>query len=146
MSFDAHALQRIRSEVGPAFGVDVPLTQLICHTDDHETFERKPDGTWENYDYDWMLEPNAAERIREWADGIGPDVRMLLTHHGPLAASDLAAHAHDAGLYVTPWTVRADDLPHCAPSLDALVRLLAGECAVDGIITDFPDLVLAALT
>jgi len=46
---------------------------------------------------------------------------------------------------VTPWTVRADDLPHCAPSLEALVHLLADECHVEGIITDFPDRVLAAL-
>ena len=150
MSFDTHALQRIRSEVGPATGVDVPLTQLICHTDDHETYERKPDGTWENYDYDWMLEPeadggDAMARIREWADGIGPDVRMLLKHGRQMAASDLAARAHAAGLYVTPWTVRADDLPHCAPSLDALVRMLVDESHVDGIITDCPDQVLAAL-
>ena len=62
MSFDAHALQRIRAEVGPAAGVDVPLTQLIGRTQSHETYERKPDGTWENYDYDWMLEPDAMER------------------------------------------------------------------------------------
>ena len=145
MSFDAHALQRIRAEVGPAAGVDVPLTQLIGRTQSHETYERKPDGTWENYDYDWMLEPDAMGRIREWADGIGPDVRMLLRHGKPMAASDLAARAHDAGLYVTPWTVRADDLPHCAPSLPALVRLLVDECAVEGIITDFPDRVIEAL-
>jgi glycerophosphoryl diester phosphodiesterase len=146
MSFDARALQRIRSEIGPAAGVDLPLTQLICHTEDHETYERKPDGTWENYDYDWMLEHDAMTRVREWADGIGPDVRMLLTHHHPMAPSDLAAEAHAAGLYVTPWTIRKDDLPHCAPSLDALVKLLAEECQVEAIITDFPDLVLQALT
>jgi glycerophosphoryl diester phosphodiesterase len=145
MSFDAHALQRIRAEVGPAAGVDVPLTQLIGRTESHETYERKPDGTWENYDYDWMLEPGAMDRIREWADGIGPDVRMLLRHGKPMVASDLAARAHDAGLYITPWTVRADDLPHCAPSLPALVRLLVDECAVEGIITDFPDRVIEAL-
>lgn len=146
MSFDAHALQRIRAEVGPAAGVDVPLTQLICRTEGHETYERKPDGTWENYDYDWMLQPGGMERIREWADGIGPDLRMLLRHGEPMAAGELAAWAHAAGLYVTPWTVRADDLPHCAPSLPALVRVLADECAVEGIITDFPDLVIEALT
>ena len=145
MSFDAHALQRIRSEIGPEYGVDVPLTQLICHTDDHETYERMPDGTWENYDYDWMLEHDAMLRVREWADGIGPDVRMLLTHGRPMAPSDLAAEAHAAGLYVTPWTVRSDDLPHCAPSLDALVRLLVDECHVEAIITDFPDRVIEAL-
>lgn len=145
MSFDAHALQRIRTEVGPAAGVDVPLTQLICRTEGHETYERMPDGTWRNYDYDWMLQPGAMERIRDWADGIGPDIRMLLRHGTSLAAGTLAEDAHAAGLYVTPWTVRADDLPPCAPSLDALVRVLADDCRVDGIITDFPDLVLAAL-
>ena len=145
MSFDARALQRIRAEVGPAAGVDVPLTQLICHTEDHETYQRLPDGTWENYDYDWMLEPDAMARIREWADGIGPDIRMLLTHDRPMAANDLASQALAAGLYVTPWTVRADDLPHCAPSLDDLVRVLVDECRVEAIITDFPDLVRTAL-
>lgn len=145
MSFDAHALQRIRTEVGPAAGVDVPLTQLICRTEGHETYERMPDGTWRNYDYDWMLQPGAMERIRDWADGIGPDIRMLLRHGTSLAAGTLAEDAHAAGLYVTPWTVRADDLPPCAPSLDALVRVLADDCRVDGIISDFPDLVLAAL-
>ena len=62
-----------------------------------------------------------------------------------MAANDLAAQAHAAGLYVTPWTVRADDLPHCAPSLDDLVRVLADDCRVDAIITDFPDLVIRAL-
>jgi len=145
MSFDAHALQRIRTEVGPAAGVDLPLTQLIGRTDGHETYELQSDGTWKNYDYDWMLESDAMPRIREWADGIGPDVRMLLRHGKPMAASDLAQQAHAAGLYVTPWTVRADDLPHCAPSLDALVRILVDECHVEGIITDFPDKVIAAL-
>jgi glycerophosphoryl diester phosphodiesterase len=92
-----------------------------------------------------MLDSDAMGRVREWADGIGPDVRMLLRHGSPMTASDLAERAHAAGLYVTPWTVRADDLPHCAPSLDALVRLLADQCRVDGIITDFPDLVIDAL-
>ena len=145
MSFDAHALQRIRSEVGPAAGVNVPLTQLICHTEDHETYEHKPDGTWENYDYDWMLEDDAMMRIREWADGVGPDVRMLLKHTEPMSVNDVARKAHDAGLYVTPWTIRADHLPHCAPSLDALVRLLVEQCRVDALITDCPDLVIQAL-
>jgi glycerophosphoryl diester phosphodiesterase len=145
MSFDSHALRRIREDIGPRSGVDLPLTQLICHTDGHETYERLPDGTWANYDYEWMLDPAQIGRVSEWADGIGPDIRMLLTHHRPMAANDLTAAAHDAGLYVTPWTVRADDLPHCAPDLPDLVRVLAEECRVDGIITDFPDRVLAAL-
>ena len=129
-------------------GVDLPLTQLIGHTEDHETFERLPDGTWANYDYDWMLEHNSMEQVRTWADGIGPDLTMLVrqgTQPGSIAATDLADEAHAAGLYVTPWTVRVDQLPSCAPSVDALVAALVQECRVDGIITDFPDRVLRAL-
>lgn len=148
MSFDGPALQRIRAEIGPAAGISVPLTQLICETENHETYERMPDGSWRNYDYDWMHEPDGMERIREWADGIGPNNTMLLeAGDGPtgMRATPMAARAHAAGLYVTPWTVRADQLPPYARSVDDLVTALVDECAVDGIITDFPDLVIAAL-
>lgn len=148
MSFDARALQRIRSDIAPRMGVDLPLTQLIGHTEDHETFEQLPDGTWANYDYDWMLEHKSMEQVRTWANGIGPDLTMLVrqgTQPGSIAATDLADEAHAAGLYVTPWTVRVDQLPPCASSVDALVTALVQECRVDGIITDFPDRVLRAL-
>jgi glycerophosphoryl diester phosphodiesterase len=146
MSFDAPALQRIRSDIAPAAGISVPLTQLICETENHETYERLADGSWCNYDYDWMFEPGGMERLREWADGIGPNQTMLLESSGSgIAATPMAARAHAAGLYVTPWTVRADQLPDFASSVDDLVEALVRECSVEGIITDFPDQVLRAL-
>lgn len=143
MSFDPHALRRIHDEVGPAIGVDVPLTQLITRTSDRETFERDPDGTWTNYDSDWMLTPEGMPRIAEYADGIGPDYRMLIdpaSERGAVTPNDLTRAAHDAGLYVTPWTVRRDELPSWAASTEDVLEVLAGPVGVDGIITDFPDI------
>lgn len=143
MSFDANALERIRTEVAPAHGVDVPLTQLITHTDGHETYERLPDGNWGNYSYDWMFEPEAMERIALYADGIGPDLRMLIdptSTIGDIRFTRMARDAHDAGLYVTPWTARADDLPPYAAHINELFEALLVESGVEGIITDFPDL------
>lgn len=143
MTFDPHALRRIREEVGPACGVDVPLTQLICKTIDHETFERQPNGAWTNVDYDWMHQPEGMQRIAEYADGIGPDYHALLdpaSTVGAIEATPLTAAAHEAGLYVTPWTVRADQLPPYATSMDEVLRALVVDAGVDGVITDFPDI------
>jgi glycerophosphoryl diester phosphodiesterase len=48
---------------------------------------------------------------------------------------ELVAAAHDAGVVVNVWTVDDPDR----------IRWLAGECGVDAIITNVPDLALAAL-
>ena len=142
MSFDPHALRRIRDEVGPALGVDVPLTQLIGKTEEHETYERQPNGAWTNYDYDWMHDPAGMPRIAEYADGIGPDYRSLLDPDSPvddIQITPMTQAAHDAGMYVTPWTVRSDQLPPYATSVDAVLEALLVHAGIDGVITDFPD-------
>lgn len=147
MSFDGHALQRIRDGVGADAGVDVPLTQLIGHTADHEVFERQPAGEWTNVEVDWMSDPTRVSELSAYADGIGPDVAMLLEHDpvaGELRANDLAASAQDAGMYVTPWTLRADALPPGASSYDQVFDVLARQARVEAVITDFPDLACAA--
>ena len=143
MSFDGHALQRIRDGVAADAGVDVPLTQLIGHTIDHEVFEHRTSGEWANVDVDWMSDPAQVGAIAEYADGIGPDVAMLLqggAADSGLHASELAAAAHAAGMYVTPWTLRADALPPGASSYAEVFDILSGEAKVDAVITDFPDL------
>lgn len=142
MSFDPHALRRIREEVGPALGVDLPLTQLIGKTEEHETYERQSNGSWTNYDYDWMYDLAEMPRIADYADGIGPDYRALLdadSPQGDIRVTPMTQIAHDAGLYVTPWTVRADHLPPYATSMDEVLEALLVRAGIDGVITDFPD-------
>jgi len=148
MSFDPQALRHIREEIAPRTGLTVPLTQLIGRTADQEVFERLPSGEWVNYDVDWMRDPTRVGALAEWADGIGPDIAMLLDQAdaGGLRVNDLASAAQAAGMYVTPWTLRADALPPGADSYGEVFDLLARDALVDAVITDFPDLAEACRT
>jgi glycerophosphoryl diester phosphodiesterase len=78
------------------------------------------------------------QTIRQYADGIGPDLRQLL-------GTGLLAAAHRAGLLVHPYTLRADGLPAGMGSLEELIDALCREEPVDGLFTDFPDRALGYL-
>jgi glycerophosphoryl diester phosphodiesterase len=97
--------------------------------------------------------PSAEElaRIATYADGIGPDKRLIVpldAASGALGApTDLVSRAHAAGLFVHAWTMRSD------PRF--LAREYGGDpgreyrqfaaLGVDGVFTDFPDDAVRAL-
>jgi glycerophosphoryl diester phosphodiesterase len=68
------------------------------------------------------------------ADGIGPSIGADIVR--------LATEAHEAGLIVHPYTLRIDDLPKWTQSTDELLHMLFDEAKVDGVFTDFPDVVV----
>ena len=141
--FDPQELRRIRTQLGPEMGVDLPLVQLIAYTDWNETQEQMPDGTWRNYDYDWMLEPGGMEAIAQYADAIGPDYHMLVdkdSRPGNVAVNSVTTDAHSAGLVVHPYTIRRDQLPDWANNVDEVYDVVLRRAGVDGTFTDFPDL------
>lgn len=78
------------------------------------------------------------QTIRQYADGIGPDLRQLL-------GTGLLADAHRSGLQVHPYTVRIDALPPGIGSLAELIDALCREEPVDALFTDFPDQVISYL-
>jgi glycerophosphoryl diester phosphodiesterase len=80
----------------------------------------------------------ALQTIRQYADGIGPDLRQLL-------GTALLADAHRSGLQVHPYTVRLDALPPGFGSLAELIEALCREEPVDALFTDFPDRVVSYL-
>ena len=92
-----------------------------------------------------MIEGEGLKAIAAYADGIGPEKRLVIPVNadGSLAApTDLVARAHALNLLVHVWTVRTekDFLPagyhgNVAAEFEALRRL-----GVDGVFTDFPDL------
>ena len=92
-----------------------------------------------------MVEGDGLKSIAAYADGIGPEKRLLIPVNpdGSLAApTDLVARAHALNLLVHVWTVRIEEdfLPagyhgDVAAEFEALRRL-----GVDGVFTDFPDL------
>ncbi|MBI0277683.1 glycerophosphodiester phosphodiesterase [Hafnia alvei] len=140
--FDPNELKRIKTELEPKMGMDLKLVQLIAYTDWNETYEKKPDGTWVNYGYDWMFKPGAMKQIAQYADGIGPDYHMLVGKDATQANPKLTAmvnDAHAAKMVVHPYTIRVDALPNYVSNGDQLYDLIYNKAGVDGAFTDFPD-------
>ena len=88
--------------------------------------------------------------MRAFADGVGAEKRLVLPV-GPdgnvQAPTSLVKDAHAAGLFVHIWTLRkeAQFLPkNYGGDMGAEARQFA-ELGVDGIFSDFPDLVAAVL-
>jgi glycerophosphoryl diester phosphodiesterase len=91
-----------------------------------------------------MVEGDGLKSIAAYADGIGPEKRLVVpvNDDGSLGTpTDLVTRAHAAGLLVHIWTIRVDKefLPagyHGRPEAEFEHFRQLG---VDGVFTDFPD-------
>ena len=143
-SFDYNELVRIRQQLLPALGMDLPLVQLIADNAWGETRERHADGSLQPFDYAWMHDNAGLARLAETVDGIGPALGMVLlpesTRQHP-QFTGLVERAHAQGLLVHPYTFRAEPeaLPAYADSFESLVAIFLQQAGVDGLFTDFPD-------
>jgi len=107
--------------------------------------------------YPDMCTPAGLAAIEEYADGIGVHKHLVLPRDSSghtMPATALVADAHQRLLTVHVWTLRAenrflaqelrsDDRPGHHGNLAGEARLFL-EAGVDGLITDNPDVVLAA--
>jgi glycerophosphoryl diester phosphodiesterase len=126
-SFDLPFLQRARTELK----TDLKLVQLIG------------ENSWgeNDCDFDAMRTPGGLQKIAGFADGIGPWLPHVIrfTEAGLPDISDLVRLAHEAGLFVHAYTLRADQLPPAAGDIRTAARLLFNEVGLDGVFTDHPD-------
>jgi len=90
---------------------------------------------------DPLLEPEALAAIAADADGLGPHIARVVAADGK--PTGLVAAAHAAGLVVHAYTLRCDDLPPFASSAEEALEILCGDAGLDGVFTDFPDVVAA---
>ncbi|GAC1675760.1 MAG: hypothetical protein NVS9B2_25960 [Steroidobacteraceae bacterium] len=98
------------------------------------------------------FDPGATYQVRgghcggaTYADGIGPSIDHLLEWSAPGAAPRLkppATFARNNHLLIHPFTLRIDDLPKNAPSPTAVLNALTKLAKIDGLFSDFPDLVV----
>lgn len=141
--FDAIETKRIHDELMPKMAMDLKLVQLIAQTDWQETFEKHADGSLTNYSYDWMFEPGAMKEIAKYADGIGPQYPMLIAEgstKGNIKFTPMVKEAHENGLQVHPYTLRADLIPDYARDMTDLLDIIYTQAGADGVFSDFPDL------
>jgi len=132
--FDDQELIRIRETLNCEF----KLIQLIGENDWGES----------SADYDELRSSGGLKRLAKTVDGIGPWVSHLYRQceSGHLEDSELVSRAHDEGLAVHPYTFRRDDLPAGFESFTELLDFVLDELFIDGLFTDFPDLVRAQIS
>jgi glycerophosphoryl diester phosphodiesterase len=82
--------------------------------------------------------------IAKVADGIGVSLSAVIEADDAEQphTTNLVREAHQHALQVHAWTVRADDLPMYAASMNDLLNLLVVDAGVDGIFADHPDLAI----
>ncbi len=128
--FEEQELRRIRHDLG----CRLKLVQLIGEDD------WSPEPT----DFAAMRTARGLKKLARTVDGIGPWVNRLYTvrqRDGRIRDSGLVRRAHKQGLVVHPYTYRLDALPPGFERFDALVEFSTRELAIDGLFTDFPDVV-----
>lgn len=132
-SFDLADLRRARHDLG----TDLKLVQLIGENDWGES----------PTDFERLKSPTGLKEIAGFADCIGPWLPQLVAMEqgGSLRPTGLVEAAHDAGIFVHGYTLRADQLPPGITDFAAVVRLLVEDVRIDGVFTDHPDRVRAAL-
>jgi glycerophosphoryl diester phosphodiesterase len=132
--FEPDETKRIRAELG----WEGHLLLLL------QANRKNPDGT---DGAAWFTSAGMVE-LAKFADGIGPDLGAIVSGKSKAdrKVTDFVKSAHAAKLTVHPYTLRADDLPKFADSMDDALEVLFTEARLDGLFTDFPDLAVKWLS
>ena len=89
---------------------------------------------------------NGLARLSATVDAIGPSISQLYQlHHGEVEPTSLAQDAKRFGLELHPYTFRRDEIPSGFGDFDALLEYFVLELRVNGLFTDFADLVCIKL-
>jgi glycerophosphoryl diester phosphodiesterase len=130
--FDDQTLRQLHHDLK----APLPMIQLIGENSWGEDSE---------VDYDYLRTPKGLSYVASYAQGIGPFVPHIYlgkTAAGDVRLSELVELAHASGLLVHPYTLRRDELPKGINSFTELLDILIYQAGVDGLFTDFPDIVV----
>jgi glycerophosphoryl diester phosphodiesterase len=100
--------------------------------------------------YNWINEKGGMEKVAKYADGLGPNLSMIVSNKsnpGVPEISNLVRNAHRAGLVVHPYTFRIEKnaIPKYAKNFNELQEIFFHKANIDGVFTDFPDRVVKFL-
>lgn len=104
--------------------------------------------TDESARHKWLTTPEGVKDIARYATFYAPNFNLLAV---PTAdgngyqISDLCKEARAAGMKVYAWTMRRDSLPKGFKSFDEALNAGTSMMKLDGLISDFPDVVIEYL-
>ena len=133
-SFDSKTLKKLRYQ----HKTRLRLIQLIG-----ENHWRLSDT-----DFTYLKTEKGLNEVSKYADGVGPWMDQLVTgvdFSGNIQITNLVKNARRKDLLIHSYTFRADRLPDYVSNFDELLDIFLNEVGVDGIFTDFPDLVVSYL-
>jgi glycerophosphoryl diester phosphodiesterase len=130
-TFDFNEVKRLHDDLLPSMNMKLNVVFLIN-------------------DSNWVLKSKGMELIAKYADGIGPNMSMIVSKKskpGDPIITSLVKNAHQAGLVVHPYTFRIEKgaIPGYASSFEDLLDIFFHKANVDGVFTDFPDRVVRFL-
>jgi glycerophosphoryl diester phosphodiesterase len=130
--FDDRTLQQLSGRLK----TPLPMIQLIAENNWGEDSA---------VDYDYLRTPAGLDYVASYAQGIGPflpHIYLGRSASGSPQLSTLVEDAHTRDLQVHPYTFRRDELPAGIESFTQLLDIFIRQSGVDGLFTDFPDLVI----
>ncbi len=130
-SFDSETLKSLRFK----HKTSIRLIQLIG------------ENKWRlsDTDFTYLKSKKGMKEVSQYADGIGPWMNQVvkgIDSSGKVQITDLVKNARRHSLLIHPYTFRADRLPSYVSSFEELLHIFFNEVQVDGVFTDFPDLVV----
>ena len=125
--FYPETLKRLKNE----FHSQIPRVLLIAENSWKES----------SVDYDFFKTKAGLREVTAYASGIGPWTNQIMGEgaNGKVRSLGLVEKAHEAGLFVHPYTHRTDDLPPLFHSDLEFFDFLFKELKVDGLFSDFAD-------
>ncbi len=129
--FDADEVKRMRTELG----WEGRLLLLL---------QAKRKSTSGGNEDAWLTTAGMAE-LAKFADGIGPELGAIVSGNSKTdwKVTDFVKRAHAAGLVVHPnYLLRVENLPMFADSMDDALAVLLTQAELDGLFTDYPDVVV----
>jgi glycerophosphoryl diester phosphodiesterase len=134
--FDPEELQRIHAQLMPQKEMNIPLIQLIGHTDGSEmqqtTSEKGP------YSYDWLYSNSGFKIVSSYAAAIGLPGDRIVDENGNLLLTDYIRTVHEYGLSVFVYSLsdQTENLPPFADTFSSLLDLYLQTAEMDGVYTD----------
>ena len=135
-SYDSTELQRVKNIINPEYNVNYKLVQLIPKrkSGDIKVFHN---GKKENYDYKYFYTKNGLDKIRKYADAIGPDKSLI---YGNKEKEGYYRYAKEIGFLVHAYTFNVERVGKGFGSYQEEVEYYRDVLKVDGYFTDYPEI------